>query len=510
MGKSGGGGVEIDTSQFQASFDKALSELTSSMEKSQRQLKTGAADLYINTLPYSSTAEAATAELRAMLGMKPLSKTQGMSAKLQNALDVLQDESFTFNSDVLYDDSPFLGRSLAQVGFGNQIDTINDLISDMNRAEDLGDPAARLEAKTKISQSLASLGETLQTRRFQTDEPNRSISDLQGTGLNSFTYEIPEGYAVVGTLMSRDSAEKQGLKYTKATNWDPNMVEVDPYSASKSRGGMGGSTEMAGGMGGILSIFSGGSAGGISVGKPIIRYDMAGYNGQPFVVGYEDQRSIPKIRKDANLPEAKYDINTTNDINLRLRSGLEGEQAAKTISELNTDLMKYGQMFEQMSKEFTDNYETTVPSNDSYFGQMSERLEQLPEYKWNLEQGQKALERSAAAKGNLMSGNSLIAAEKFGQGLAGQVYSDHFNRVAGLLTGSMPATQQQVQEQANTNNLLAAGTQQGGTSKAGLLAQQGQGILQAKTQEAQLSAQLAAQSAAGWGQLFGAFIGKMG
>ena len=51
-----------------------------------------------------------------------------------------------------------------------------------------------------------------------------------------------------------------------------------------------------------------------------------------------------------------------------------------------------------------------------------------PGYAFRFSQGQKALERSAAARGGLISGNTGGALQQFGQGLASQEYQNAFNR----------------------------------------------------------------------------------
>jgi len=51
-----------------------------------------------------------------------------------------------------------------------------------------------------------------------------------------------------------------------------------------------------------------------------------------------------------------------------------------------------------------------------------------PGYGFRFAQGQKALERSAAARGGLLSGNTGGALQQFGQGLASQEYQNAFNR----------------------------------------------------------------------------------
>jgi len=51
-----------------------------------------------------------------------------------------------------------------------------------------------------------------------------------------------------------------------------------------------------------------------------------------------------------------------------------------------------------------------------------------PGYAFRLAEGQKALERSAAARGGLISGGALKAASKYGQEMGSQEYSNAYNR----------------------------------------------------------------------------------
>jgi hypothetical protein len=54
-----------------------------------------------------------------------------------------------------------------------------------------------------------------------------------------------------------------------------------------------------------------------------------------------------------------------------------------------------------------------------------------PGYQFRLEQGMKALNAQSAAKGGLMSGGALKAAQRYGQGLASQEYGAAYNRALG-------------------------------------------------------------------------------
>jgi hypothetical protein len=51
-----------------------------------------------------------------------------------------------------------------------------------------------------------------------------------------------------------------------------------------------------------------------------------------------------------------------------------------------------------------------------------------PGYAFRLSEGQKALDRSAAARGGLISGGALKAAQRFGQDMGSQEYTNAFNR----------------------------------------------------------------------------------
>jgi hypothetical protein len=105
-------------------------------------------------------------------------------------------------------------------------------------------------------------------------------------------------------------------------------------------------------------------------------------------------------------------------------------------------------------------------------GYRPEDLSMDPGYAFRLTEGQKALERSAAARGGLLSGSMLKGTQRFGQDLASQEYMNAFNRAQaqlgtrlgalGSLYGAGQAATQQVSGQAgeygsNVGNLLMAG-----------------------------------------------------
>lgn len=56
------------------------------------------------------------------------------------------------------------------------------------------------------------------------------------------------------------------------------------------------------------------------------------------------------------------------------------------------------------------------------------QFQQDPGYEFRMSEGMKALERSAAARGGLMSGATLKGIQRYGQDLASQEYTNAFNR----------------------------------------------------------------------------------
>lgn len=56
-----------------------------------------------------------------------------------------------------------------------------------------------------------------------------------------------------------------------------------------------------------------------------------------------------------------------------------------------------------------------------------------PDYQFRLQEGQKALEASQAARGGLLSGRALKEAQTFGQGQASSEYGNYLQRLMGLI-----------------------------------------------------------------------------
>jgi hypothetical protein len=63
-----------------------------------------------------------------------------------------------------------------------------------------------------------------------------------------------------------------------------------------------------------------------------------------------------------------------------------------------------------------------------------------PSYQFRLGEGMKALDRQAAARGGLISGGALKAAQRYGQDFASNEFGNAYNRLAGLAGVGQTAT----------------------------------------------------------------------
>lgn len=131
-----------------------------------------------------------------------------------------------------------------------------------------------------------------------------------------------------------------------------------------------------------------------------------------------------------------------------------------------------------------DYYDSAIQS-DGYGRLMQdftgEDLENEPGYQFGMNQGMQALDRSAAARGNLLSGASLKAAQRFGQDYAGTKFNEAFQRdntnksraynwLMGVSTmGQNSAAQQATTNQQTGNALADLAVQKGNASSAGVM-----------------------------------------
>ena len=121
------------------------------------------------------------------------------------------------------------------------------------------------------------------------------------------------------------------------------------------------------------------------------------------------------------------------------RAAGEQADAATRAAETQAAASRYAADLQQ--KQYEENVKRQQPFYDVGVNALPElvqasrytpfSMEQFtadPGYGFRLSEGQKALERSAAARGGLISGGAIKAATRFGQDMGSQEYTNAFNR----------------------------------------------------------------------------------
>jgi hypothetical protein len=121
-------------------------------------------------------------------------------------------------------------------------------------------------------------------------------------------------------------------------------------------------------------------------------------------------------------------------------SGYMGSQAAKKGAEEQAGATRYAsdlsqRQYEQTREDqmpFTEAGKTAlnqlIPLATNYKPFDYNAMTADPGYGFRLSEGQKALDRQAAARGGLISGSALKAASRYGQEMGSQEYTNAFNR----------------------------------------------------------------------------------
>lgn len=101
---------------------------------------------------------------------------------------------------------------------------------------------------------------------------------------------------------------------------------------------------------------------------------------------------------------------------------------------------------------------------------------QSPDYQFRLDEGKKALERSASARGLLGSGAALKAANNYAQNTASAEYGDWYNRLAGLAGAGQAATNTTVAAGGQNSSNIINAIGQAGNARASSYANTGAAI----------------------------------
>jgi hypothetical protein len=104
----------------------------------------------------------------------------------------------------------------------------------------------------------------------------------------------------------------------------------------------------------------------------------------------------------------------------------------------------------------------------------AEQFQQDPGYAFRQSEGMKALERSAAARGNLMSGSTMKGIQRFGQDLASQEYQNAFNRYQIERSAKLNPLQSLMGSGQSATNVMTGAAGQMGQNEASNLYNAGQ------------------------------------
>jgi hypothetical protein len=104
----------------------------------------------------------------------------------------------------------------------------------------------------------------------------------------------------------------------------------------------------------------------------------------------------------------------------------------------------------------------------------TEQFQQDPGYAFRQAEGMKALERSAAARGNLLSGSTLKGVQRFGQDLASQEYQNAFNRFQIERSARLNPLQSLMGSGQSATNVMTGAAGQRGQNEASNLYNAGQ------------------------------------
>jgi hypothetical protein len=96
-----------------------------------------------------------------------------------------------------------------------------------------------------------------------------------------------------------------------------------------------------------------------------------------------------------------------------------------------------------------------------------------PGYAFRMSEGMKALERSAASRGGLLSGATLKATQRYGQDLASQEFTNAFNRYQAERTGTLNPYQSLAGTAQSSSNMLGQQAGQYGANVSNILGSYG-------------------------------------
>lgn len=147
---------------------------------------------------------------------------------------------------------------------------------------------------------------------------------------------------------------------------------------------------------------------------------------------------------------------------LSVLGGIFGGKGAKKAAKAQTQAAQMG--INEIARQYDQTRADFAPYREAgsqAIGSLSAMLQPgydhttSPGYQFRFNEGQRAVEGSAASRGMLMSGGTLKDLTRFGQGVAAQDFNDQFNRTASVAAGGQQVNSTLGQLGANAANSTA-------------------------------------------------------
>lgn len=274
---------------------------------------------------------------------------------------------------------------------------------------------------------------------------------------------------IIGGDAAGDAADTQAAAADRATQLQKEMFDKQvELQAPFREAGLTANNRLAYLLGLSGSGGAGGSVGG--GGTPLTAEQLINTNGN-WTPNAQLYSSDPTYRNAwdqfINHEATTYGAHPNNALGSTLTTGLS------ELARFGFDLDAYN-----ARQQAAGQAQTATNQNDPEFGSLMRRFSAQdfqadPGYQFRMDEGMRALEGSAAARGGLLSGAAMKAIQKYGQGVASQEYgnaysrytadqTNQYNRLAGLVNTGMGATNQTSNAAANfannaSSNIIGAG-----------------------------------------------------
>jgi len=227
----------------------------------------------------------------------------------------------------------------------------------------------------------------------------------------------------------------------------------------------------------------------IGLQEPFRQAGMAGQNRLMELLGLRmpAQAGVggaPAMRSEADLRNALASQYTTPGYSKTVGSGVGGEYSVDVPAAIDEARLSAAIQAAQAQDQaaltaYQAQQAQAAPSAD--FGKYARDFgmsdfQADPGYAFRLAEGQKALERTAAARGGLLSGAALKAATRYGQEAGSQEFTNAFNRYQTNRANQLNPLQSLANQAQTSANTMGSAAGQYGVNAGNLIGQGGQAI----------------------------------